>query len=182
MKKSLLALLVALPCLASSMTYAGSVVTTTYGVTSNKHTQTRAYVGLNWELGGSTTPALVLGAFQTRVKSNGDTTGANLTFSLNLVGGVKPGNLKLTALDGKEDLQGELGVGYNFLKSNPMLVLGVNAPYIAVGINGYLNPGIVPYATIHTQGKFDKPAYTCNAGDTLISSSTCQHTTGGGGG
>lgn len=181
MKKSLLALAVALPCLASSLAYAGGVITTNYGATSNKHTQTRGYIGLNWEWGGSTTPALVLGAMQTRVSSNGDTTGANLAFFLNLAGGVKPGSIKLTALDGKQNLQGELGVGYNFLKSDPMLVLGINAPYVAVGINGYLNPGIVPYGTIHTQGKFNKPAYTCNAGDTLINSNTCQHVSGGAG-
>ena len=172
MKKSLLAPVVALLCLTSSLAYSGNP---TYSAISTKHTNTRGYAGLNWELGGGTTPALVLGVFQTRVSSNGDTTGANLAFFLNLAGGVKPGSLKLTALDGKENLQGELGIGYNFLKSEPMLVLGANAPYVAIGINGYLNPGIMPYATLRTQGKFDKPDYTCNAGDTLISSNTCQH-------
>ena len=139
----------------------------------NSKTQTRAYVGLNWTWGGGYTPALVLGATNTRVQSDGDTTGAKLAFHINLLGGVAPGMLKLSYLNGKEDFQGEIGVGYNFIKSAPLLGVGVNAPYISAGVDGYLNPGFVPYATLHSQGKYDKPkgkttTYSCPSRFVLV--------------
>ena len=77
---------------------------------------------------------------------------------VNLAGGVKPGKLKLSYLNGKRSVQGELGIGFNFLNTEPLIFLGVNGPYVAAGIDGYLNPGFVPYAQVHTQGKFDKPS------------------------
>jgi len=147
--------------LFSATAFAGVVIPppsptfTTSGADSK--TETRGYAGLNWTLGGGYTPALVLGVTNTKVKSNGDTTGGRLAFHLNLLGGITPGMLKLSYLNGKEDLQGEVGAGYNFIKSAPLLGLGVNAPYVAVGVDGYLNPGLVPYGTLHSQGKFSKP-------------------------
>jgi hypothetical protein len=109
------------------------------------------------------------------VKSNGDTTGAKLAFNINLAGGFAPGMLKLSYLNGKEDLQGEVGAGYNFIKSAPLLGLGVNAPYVAIGVDGYLNPGFVPYATLHSQGKFSKPQSqgTCPTDYIFVAPATC---------
>jgi hypothetical protein len=127
---------------------------------STSKTETRAYAGLSWHLGGGATPALVLGVFRTTVKSDGDTSGGNLAFHVNLAGGVKPGKLKLGYLNGKEDFQGEVGVGYDFLKSAALLGLGLNAPYVNAGVDIYGNPGFVPYATLHSQGEFDKPSGT----------------------
>lgn len=181
MKKIILPLAV-LSVLASSVAMAGVLpspvpaTAITTGTTGSK-TDTKAYIGLNWSLGGSATPALVLGVFNTKVESNGDTEGANLAFHLNLAGGVKPGKLKLSYLNGQENLQGELGVGYDFIKAAPLAFLGFNAPYIAAGVDGYLNPGFVPYATLHSQGKFDKPAaptttYSCPTNYTLVGT-TC---------
>jgi hypothetical protein len=181
MKNSILSLAV-LSTLVSTAVMAGSPISVpatalTTGAASK--TDTKAYVGLNWSLGGGATPALVLGVLNTKVKSDGDTTGANLAFHLNLAGGVKPGKLKLSYLDGKENLQGELGVGYDFIKAAPLLSLGLNAPYIAAGVDGYLNPGFVPYATLHSQGKFDKPAaptttYSCPINYTLFETTCTQ--------
>jgi hypothetical protein len=157
--------------------------TTTPGTSSEtSRTDTRAYAGLNWTLGGGYTPALVLGVANTKVKSNGNTTGARLAFHLNLAGGIAPGMLKLSYLSGKNDLQGEIGAGYNFLKGAPALSLGLNAPYIAAGLDGYLNPEIVPYVTLHTQGAFSKPkrrvtpgtsVASCPEGYTLTAPDTC---------
>lgn len=162
MKKSTLAIALAL-VLGSSSALAGkmpplySLVTTTSGSTSKNNTN--AYAGLNWSLGSSWTPALVLGVFQTKVKSDGDTQGANLSFHLNLAGGIKPGKLKLSYLNGREKLQGELGIGYDFIRSSPLLGLGVNGPFVAAGIDGYLSHGVVPYVTLQSQGKFSKPSF-----------------------
>lgn len=159
MKKSIITLAVALTVVSSSA-LAGNTPTYSW-VGSNTNggtkTNTNAYAGLNWSLGGGWTPSVVIGVFNTRVKSDGDTEGANLAFHLNLAGGIKPGKIKLSYLNGKEDIQGELGIGYDFLRGAPLLGLGVNAPYISAGVDGYLNGNIVPFATLHSQGKFKKP-------------------------
>jgi len=164
MKKSTLAVFL-LSALTGSAAFAGkapppSLYSLIPATGSASKTETKAYVGLNWTLGGGATPALVLGAFRAKVNSSGDTTGGNLAFHVNLAGGIKPGKLKLSYLDGKEDLQGELGIGYDFLKGAPLLGLGLNAPHLSAGVDAYAGPGFVPYATLHSQGKFDKPNQT----------------------
>lgn len=156
MKKSALAVML-LSALTASAAFAGNGSPPPITSSLSK-TETKAYVGLNWNLEGGATPALVLGAFRTKVESDGDTTGGNLAFHINLAGGVKPGKLKLGYLNGQENLQGEAAVGYNFLKNAPLLGLGLNAPHISAGVDAYMNPGFIPYATVHTQGDFDKPS------------------------
>jgi len=164
MKKSTISLAIGL-ALVSSAALAGSfvpppqysLVSSTSGSTSKNNTN--AYAGLNWSLGGNWTPALVLGVFRTHVKSDGDTQGANLAFHLNFAGGIKPGKLKLSYLNGKENIQGEIGAGYDFMRSAPLLGLGLNGPFIAAGVDGYLSQGLVPYVTLQSQGKFSKPSY-----------------------
>lgn len=154
MKKSTIAL-VLLSALAAPSTFAGGTP-----VPVGSTSETRAYAGLNWRLGGGATPALVLGAFRTKVESDGDTAGGNLAFHLNLAGGVKPGKLKLSYLNGKEDIQGEVGIGYDFLKNAPLLGVGLNAPHVSAGVDVYANPGFVPNVTLHSKGEFDKPTGT----------------------
>lgn len=160
MKKSTLAifLLSALTGSAALAGVNGYILVPATGSASK--TETQAYVGLNWNLEGGATPALVLGAFRAKVESDGDTTGGNLAFHINLAGGIKPGKLKLGYLNGQENLQGEVAIGYDFLKNAPLLGLGLNAPHISAGVDAYMNPGFVPYGTVHTQGKFDKPNQT----------------------
>jgi hypothetical protein len=160
MKRSSLAVLL-LSALTSSSAFAGKLPPIFYtlvpGTGSTSKTETNAYAGLNWRLGGGITPALVLGAFRTKVESDGDTQGGNFAFHLNLAGGVKPGKLKVGYINGKENIQGEIGVGYDFLKKAPLLGLGINAPYVNAGVDAYAGPGFVPYVTLHTQGEFDEP-------------------------
>ncbi|BCB28007.1 hypothetical protein SKTS_28930 [Sulfurimicrobium lacus] len=160
MTKSLLVLAVSSAFVCSSA-LAGIVTTynlvgTTGGATSQ--TETRAYAGLKWSVEGGATPSLVLGAMRARISSGGNTEGANLALSINLAGGVKPASIKLGYLNGKEDFQGELGVGYNFLKATPLVGFGVNAPYANLGADWSYGNGFDPFAIIHTHGKFGKPA------------------------
>lgn len=164
MTKSLLVLAVSSVFVCSSA-LAGVVQTfnlvgTTGGATSK--TETRGYAGLKWSLDGGATPSLVLGAMHAKVSSGGNTEGANLALAINLAGGVKPASIKLGYLNGKEDFQGELGVGYNFLKATPLVGLGVNAPYANIGADWSYGGGIDPFAIIHTHGRFSKPAAAAN--------------------
>ena len=150
--------------LALTSSYALAGVSTTYNLVSSttgstSKNNTNAYAGLNWSIGGSWTPAVVLGVFRTHVKSDGDTQGANLAFHLNLAGGIAPGKLKLSYLNGKENIQGEIGAGYDFVRSAPLLGVGLNGPFVAAGVDGYLNKDLVPYLTLQSQGKFSKPSY-----------------------
>lgn len=132
----------------------------TTGSANTTRSDTRLYAGLNWRLGAGMTPALVLGAASAKTKSNGDTHGANLAFHLELAGGVKAGKLKLSYMDGKEKLQGMLGLGYDFLKKAPLLGVDANLPYASIGVDAYMNHGIVPNVSLHSMGKFKKPNNT----------------------
>lgn len=161
--------------------YPANITTTPSSSSETSRTSTLGYAGLNWTLGGGYTPALVLGVTNVKVKSNGDTTGARLAFYLNLAGGPAAGMLKLSYLNGKEDFQGEIGAGYNFIKSAPLLGLGINGPYASAGVDGYLNSGVVPYASLNSQGAYSKPkpnttlggsVASCDPGDTWYSVGT----------
>lgn len=125
---------------------------------------TQAYIGLNWVLGGGLTPALVLGAVDSRTTTSGNTNGVGLSVHLDVLNGFRPRVVKLDYLGGKEDLQGVLGVGYNFVKGAPLLGVGVNAPFVGVGVDAYSGGSFLPNATIHSLDKFDKPASTADAG------------------
>ena len=131
-------------------------VITPGGSTANY--DTKAYVGLNWAMGGSLTPAVVLGANYAKVKSNGDTNGADVAFSFNLLNGFAPGTLKLSYLNGKDSGQGLIGAGYNFAAAAPVVGMGWRAPYVTAGADMNLHNYVVtPSVTLTTQGAYDAP-------------------------
>jgi len=136
----------------SSTSYAGKG--TPYSIQGDG-SKTEFYAGLKWSLGAGSTPAVVLGIMKTEVESNDDTDGGHLSLDFNLgaTGGL--GKLKLAYLKGKDDLQGELGVGYDFAKGAPLLGLGFNAPHINAGVDIAAGSSYTPFATLHTLGKFD---------------------------
>lgn len=149
--------------LFSVASLAGGPVPTTVitpgGSTANY--DTKAYVGLNWALGGSLTPAVVLGANYAKVKSNGDTNGADLAFSFNAFDGFAPGTLKLSYLNGKDSGQGLIGAGYNFAEAAPVVGMGWRAPYVTAGADMNLHDyGFTPNVTLTTQGAYDAPKET----------------------
>lgn len=125
-----------------------------------KH-NTNAYAGINIELGNKMVPTLVLGVFDTRVKANGNTEGGNLSLQVNLLGGVSLGKLKLTYLNGKNDLQGEIGGGYDLAKRAPFGSVGINAPFGAIGVDGFSLRDLAPSLTIHSQDEFKTPQTSC---------------------
>ncbi|MGO9443787.1 MAG: hypothetical protein ACLPXB_03305 [Thiobacillaceae bacterium] len=161
MRKSLLSVSI-VSALVSPIAMAGNAITynPVITTTSATKTETKAYAGLNWSLSGGITPSLVLGVAQASVKSDGDTQGGDLSLDISFLGGIKPGKLKLSYLNGKETVQGELGVGYNFLTAAPLLGLGFNAPYSNLGLDLYKGGSFDPYITIDTQSKFKKPTPT----------------------
>lgn len=142
----------------TSGAYAGTplnydLVTATAG--SSKKTDNQAYAGLTWTW-GELTPSAVIGFSHGRVESDGDTQGANASMSINFLNGIQLGKIKLTYLNGKEDFQGEAGVGYDFLASSFLIPVGINIPHVAAGIDVY-STNITPYIMLHTRDEFDKP-------------------------
>ncbi len=154
MKKSLLATILVTTALAATQALALPPVVAAPGARSN----TNGYLGLSWTLGGSKVPAVVVGVFNTRVKADGDTEGSHLSLSVNVENGVKLQRAKLGYIKGQEDGQGEIAAGYDFSKGEPLLGLGVNLPYLGLGVDLYRNRDIAPYLDLRTQDEFDKPA------------------------
>lgn len=123
-------------------------------------TQTQGFVGLNWTLGGSLKPELVIGVANTRTEYGGETTGAKLALFLDVFGGVKPSAIKLNYLNGRYDGQGEVGVGYSFAKSSPLLDIGASGQFVGAGLETYWNGGWSAYGTLHSLDKFERPNRT----------------------
>jgi hypothetical protein len=158
MNKTLIALAVGFT-FSSSVAMAGFNVYKQVGNSSKS--ETKGYVGLNWSIGKGATPALVLGFMRDKILSSGSTEGANLAFHINLAGGAKSAKIKLSYMHGREDLQGELGVGYSILKSEPLLGFGMNTSYLNLGADWIMGNGFDPNASITSQSKFKKPALAC---------------------
>lgn len=166
-KLSLMLGLVAL--LPTSIAFAGNIpppipppipptITTTGIAGSNTDTVNRGYAGLKWTLGEGLTPAVVVGYRHARVESNGDTQGGDVSFSFNLLNGFQPGKLRAKYFNGQENLQGEVGAGYDFTKG---IFAGVSAqgPHINLGADYLFNAAapFEPYLMLNTLREYDKP-------------------------
>lgn len=137
---------------------------------------TNAYAGINIALGDKLTPSLVLGVFDTRVKANGDTEGGNLAVHINLLDGVNVSKVKLSYLNGKNDLQGEIGGGYDLAKRAPFGSLGINAPFGTISVDGVSVRDLAPSLTIHSQEEFNTPSRSCQfagSGNGLFTDANC---------
>lgn len=141
---------------ASTLATAGGTPPT--AITKGSNYQTKAYAGLKWTLGGSTTPALVLGVANAKTKSNGQSTGSDLAVSFALPGGLMPQSVKLSYLNGTHNTQGEIGAGYNFATAKPFTGVGIRAPFVTIGADfDYQGMKLMPNLTVHTLDSFDKP-------------------------
>jgi len=152
--------------LPASAAFAGSIppptlpptVTTTGVAGSTTDTVNRGYAGLKWTLGEGLVPAVVVGYRHARVESGGDTQGGDVSFSFNLLGGIHPGKLRAKYFNGQENLQGEVGAGFDFTKG---LFAGVSAqgPYTNLGVDYLFTAGAPwePYIMLNTLQKYDKP-------------------------
>lgn len=153
MKKSFATAAIIGSLFAANVLAAPPVTQQTDGVRHN----TNVYAGMNIALGNKLVPSLVLGVFETRVKQNGNTEGGNLTVQINLQGGASLSKVKLGYLNGKNDLQGEVGGGYDLIKQAPFASVGVNAPFTTIRVDGFSLQELAPSLIIHTQDEFKTP-------------------------
>lgn len=130
----------------------------TISTTGSTDTVNRGYVGLKWTLGEGAMPAVVIGFRHANVESNGDTDGGDISFSFNVIGGLQAGQLRTKYFNGQENLQGEIGAGFDF--SRGLFVgVGAKAPYSNLGIDYHFSPGSAwqPYFILDSLKKYDKP-------------------------
>ena len=156
MKKIITA--IALSTLASTSFAGFAPVSPTITSTPTKKTDNKFYAGLNWTLGGGAIPQLVLGFRNAKVESGGKTYGTGISMGFNL-SKFGPGKLKLGYFDGREHLQGEANLGYDFASNKFLGGLGAQGPYVNGGVDYLFGDKLDPYFGINTID-YKKPAGT----------------------
>ena len=175
MKYFLVLLITLIPLSANAGIGPAPIITSPSTSTTDNH----VYAGLKWTLGESMTPKAVVGFNHARIDSNGDTDGADISFSFGFVNGLQADTLRAKYFDGQESLQGEVGAGFDFTHGF-FVGLGAKAPFINIGADYIFtsNPRWQPYFILDTQKKHDKPkkrqSLTCPPNSTLINNERCR--------
>jgi hypothetical protein len=143
----------------SSSAFASGTYSLVPGNPGTALTDNRVYAGVKWTLNEGIKPQAVIGYRHARTESNGDTDGGDVSISAKFIDGFQLGKLRAKYFNGKEDVQGELGGGYDFTKGL-FAGVGVHAPYSLIGLD--LHPFITdnklePYIQIDTNKRYKKP-------------------------
>jgi len=117
-----------------------------------------AFIGLNWTLGGSTTPEIEIGYqdVDVDVKSNGDVSGAGVSISYDLVTKAFD-KIRVKGIDGDTHLQGELGIGYSLLGSSWIGGLSAQGNHINFGVDLLKGWDIKFNGGVNTISDYNKP-------------------------
>ena len=131
----------------------------------------RGYAGLKWTLGQGITPSAVIGFRHANVEAGGHVDGGDISMSFDFVGGFQLGKLRAKYLNGQENVQGELGGGYDFSKNGLFAGASVQGPFVNFGADLGFGGGFEPYVMINTLRKYNKPtnstsSYVCPVGST----------------
>jgi hypothetical protein len=121
-------------------------------------TDNRAYAGVKWTLNEGIKPQAVVGFRHARTESNGDTDGGDISISAKFIDGFQLGKLRAKYFDGKENVQGEVGAGYDFTKGL-FAGAGVHAPFSLIGLDlhPFINENkLEPYLQIDSIKKYKK--------------------------
>ena len=157
--------------LVSNITFAGGGGLT---LPSNKSSNDdRAYAGLKWSLSGGIKPEAVLGFRHANISSNGDADGGDISISAKFMDGIQPGQIRAKYFNGKEDVQGELGGGYDFTQGI-FGGVGIHLPYSNVGLDLFPNAQMKfdPYVQLDTIKGNNKPNPSCPT-DFIYSNGVC---------
>jgi hypothetical protein len=143
----------------SSSAFASGVYDLIPGAAGAALTDNRAYAGVKWTLNEGIKPQAVLGFRHARTESNGNTDGGDISISAKFIDGFQLGKLRAKYFDGKENVQGEVGAGYDFTKGL-FAGVGVHAPYSLIGLDlhPFINENkLEPYIQIDTIKRYKKP-------------------------
>jgi hypothetical protein len=112
----------------------------------------KVYAGLKWTLNEGIKPQAVIGFRHTNIGSDSHTDGGDISLSAKFIDGFQLDKTRLKYINGNNDMQGELGGGYDFTKG---LFLGgsANGPYINLGVDYLIqakDKSIDPYIMLNT--------------------------------
>jgi len=136
----------------------------------------RAYAGLKWSLHEGIKPQVVLGFRHANINSNGDTDGGDISISAKFMDGIQPGQIRAKYFNGKEDVQGELGGGYDFTQGI-FGGVGIHLPYSNVGLDLFPNAQtkLDPYFQLDTIKGNNKPNPRCDETNFIYSDGDCYY-------
>lgn len=145
--------------LSAPLALAGQAAPSPYAPTlvgGGDETETQGYVGLRWDIPGPLAPSLILGVRRAKTDQDDDTRGADLSMAFRFAGGFAPEKLRFKGFKGDTDLQGELGVGYDFATGSLFAGPSLTIPYATFGLD-VQNRGLHGYGIVHSFGKPDEP-------------------------
>ena len=123
-------------------------------------TDNSVYAALKWTFGDGIKPEAVLGFRHAKIDSTGDTDGGDLSISAKFIDSFQLSKFRAKYFDGKENVQGEIGAGFDFNKGL-FVGVGVHAPYSNLGLDliPFSKDKVEPYFQIDTIKSDNKPAY-----------------------
>lgn len=124
---------------------------------ATRHTENRAYLGLEWGLGGKLVlaPQVVLGFRSVAIKGNGDVSGGDFGLKFNVLHGITPDSVRLVYVGGGQDVQGNVGGGYSYTQNSWIATGGIQGAYSRVGVDyAYGSGAFLPFIQLNT---FQKP-------------------------
>jgi hypothetical protein len=131
-----------------------------YTIQSESISDDRLYAALKWTFGESIKPEALLGFRHSNINSTGDTDGGDLSISAKFIDGFQLSKFRAKYFDGKENVQGELGAGFDFNKGL-FTGISVHAPYSNLGIDllPFAKDKVETYFQIDTIKANNKPSY-----------------------
>jgi hypothetical protein len=142
--------------IASSSVLARVAPESQYIYSSNKDTQTRAYVGLVWTFNNTASikPDLTIGVQSLRVKSSDSVSGADFNIRFKIEDGLKLDSNRLSYVGGERNIQGQLGFGYSYSQKSWLTTGAVSGPFSKIGTDYLFNKkSFDPFIEINTLNK-----------------------------
>lgn len=146
--------------------------------TGGEVSKDEAFIGLEWTIGKSILPEVQVGYRDVDVETDGDVSGGqvSLTFDIEQMSFSK---VRVEGVQGDEDIQGQLGVGYNFAQSGFLLTGGAQGNYVFAGLDYTFGSGFDFRGGVNTISDYDVPSETvtlsCESkGYTLDNDGVCQ--------
>lgn len=132
---------------------------TTIVIGQDKVSDDEFFAGINWQFGANSQAEIVVGYRDVNVHSDGDVDGLGLDVTFPIKDGLKFGEMRLKAIDGQHDWQGELGLGWSFLHQGFLLTGGVQGNFVTLGTDYVFGTGWEPYIGANSIGDYDVPPY-----------------------
>ena len=138
--------------------------------TGGEVSKDEAFIGLEWTIGKSILPEVQVGHRDVDVESDGDVSGGQVSLTFDIAQ-MSFSKLRVEGIQGDEDLQGQLGVGYNFMQPGFLLTGGGQGNYVFTGVDYTLGAGFDFRGGVNTISDYEVPSETvtvsCPEGTTL---------------